>query len=282
MKKSALAIVILLVFIAIVNTQCVKQDTVNRSIRMATTTSTENSGLLDYLLPQFTEATGIEVHYVAVGTGQALKIGRNGDADLLLVHHRASEIKFMNEGYGKDRYEFMYNDFIIVGPKNDPAGLKSSNSIKEAFTKLKDSDSPFLSRGDDSGTHKMELSLWRIVELNPAENPYANYRSTGSGMGQTLNMAAGMDGYTMTDRGTWLNFKNRANLDIVFEGDKVLFNQYSVMTVNPDKHPHAQYQSARELARWLISAVGQKTIGTYRINGEKLFIPNYQTDRQQL
>jgi tungstate transport system substrate-binding protein len=243
-------------------------------ITVASTTSTEQSGLFKHLLPAFEKKTGIQVRVVAVGTGQALDMGRRGDADVVFVHDKQAEVKFLGEGYGVKRYDVMYNDFVLVGPKSDPARIASGRDIVAALKEIAASKSPFASRGDNSGTHAAELRLWKMASIDPTAGKGSWYRETGSGMGPTLNTAAAMNAYALTDRGTWLSFKNRGDLDIVVEGDQRLFNQYGVMLVNPAKHPHVKKELGQQFVDWLISADGQKTIANYRINGEQLFFPN--------
>jgi tungstate transport system substrate-binding protein len=234
----------------------------------------EESGLFGYLLPAFTQETGIQVRVVAVGTGQALKIGERGDCDVVFVHDRPTELAFVEHGFGIDRSEVMYNDFILVGSKSDPARVDGGNDIVVALRKIADAKAPFVARGDDSGTSKAEVRLWKEAGIDPRTNGGSWYRDTGSGMGPTLNMAAAMDGYTLSDRGTWLSFKNKQNLTIVVEGDRRLFNQYGVMLVNPAKHPHVKQDLGRRFIDWLTSANGQKAIADYRINGAQLFFPD--------
>jgi tungstate transport system substrate-binding protein len=243
-------------------------------ITVASTTSTEESGLFGHLLPAFTTATGIQVRVVAVGTGQALKIGEHGDCDVVFVHDTPSELAFVERGFGIDRREVMYNDFILVGPKSDPAHVDGGKDIVASFGKIADAKAPFVARGDDSGTSKAEMRLWKEAGIDPKTAGGSWYRDTGSGMGPTLNTAAAMDGYTLSDRGTWLSFKNKQNLTIVVEGDRRLFNQYGVMLVNPAKHPHVKQDLGRKFIDWLTSAIGQKSIADYRINGEQLFFPD--------
>jgi tungstate transport system substrate-binding protein len=243
-------------------------------ITVASTTSTEQSGLFDYLLPLFRAKTGLDVHVVAQGTGQALETGRRGDADVLFVHDTKAEEKFVAEGFAKKRHDVMYNDFVIVGPTADPAGVKGMKDAEAALKKIAESHAPFASRGDDSGTHKAELRLWQMAGVDVASTAGGWYRSTGSGMGPTLNTSAAMDAYALTDRGTWLNFRNRGNLTILVEGDKRLFNQYGVMAVNPKKHPHVKVDNGARFVDWLLSKEGQETIAGYKINGEQLFFPN--------
>jgi tungstate transport system substrate-binding protein len=246
----------------------------DESIVMASTTSTEQSGLFGYLLPKLTAATGVQVKVVAVGTGQAIDTARRGDADILFVHDPKAEQKFIDEGYGVQRREVMYNDFVIVGPKKDPAGIAGAKSTADALRKIAAAKTTFLSRGDKSGTHGAELRLWQAAGIKPPASGSAWYEETGSGMGPTLNVASAKNDYTMTDRGTWLNFKNRGDLVILQQGDPVLFNQYSVMLINPQKHPHLKHAAARKVADWLVSTEGQKVIAGYKLNGEELFFPN--------
>ncbi|VAV94957.1 Tungstate ABC transporter, substrate-binding protein [hydrothermal vent metagenome] len=244
------------------------------NIILQSTTSTQNSGLFDFILPKFKEQTGISVNVVAVGTGQALKNGRNGDGDVLLVHAKSAEEKFVAEGYGVKRFDVMYNDFVIVGPDSDPAKISGSKGIVTALKKISDSKSAFLSRGDDSGTNKKELQLWAKTGQDPLKHSGNWYRETGSGMGATLNIAAGMNAYTLTDRATWLAFQNKQTLKILNEGDPLLFNQYGVMLVNPVKHPHVKANSGRAFINWLTGKQGQSAIAAYKLNGTQLFFPN--------
>ena len=246
----------------------------DRYITVASTTSTEQSGLFKHLLPAFEKKSGIQVHVVAVGTGQALDMARRGDADVVFVHDKVSEEKFLKEGYGVKRYDVMYNDFVLVGPKSDPAKIAGGKDIVAALKKIAQAKAPFASRGDKSGTHAAELRLWKIAAIDPKTGKGTWYRETGSGMGPTLNTAAAMNAYALSDRGTWLSFKNRGDLTIVVEGDKRLFNQYGVMLVNPAKHPHVKKALGNEFIHWLISPEGQKTIADYKINGQQLFFPN--------
>jgi tungstate transport system substrate-binding protein len=243
-------------------------------ITVASTTSTEESGLFGYLLPAFTGTTGIHVRVVAVGTGQALKIGERGDCDVVFVHDRAAELAFVEHGFGIDRHEVMYNDFILVGPQADPARVGGGKDIVASFRKIAETQAPFVARGDDSGTSKAEMRLWKEAGFDPKTAGAGWYRDTGSGMGPTLNTAAAMDGYTLSDRGTWLSFKNKQNLTIVVEGDRRLFNQYGVMLVNPEKHPHIKRDLGEKFIDWLISADGQRTIAEYKIDGVQLFFPD--------
>lgn len=245
-----------------------------RFITVASTTSTQSSGLFEHLLPVFEGKTGIDVRVVAVGTGKAIQMAEAGDADVLFVHHKPSEEKFVAAGYGLERRDVMYNDFVIVGPKADPAGISGMKDAAGALKKIAEAAAPFASRGDDSGTHKAELALWKKAGVDVGGASAAWYRATGSGMGPTLNTAAGMGAYALTDRGTWLNFKNRDELAVLVEGDQTLFNQYGVIVVNPDKHPHVKKDDAQAFADWLVAPEGQKAIADYTINGEQLFFPN--------
>jgi tungstate transport system substrate-binding protein len=244
-----------------------------RSITMASTTSTEQSGLFPYLLPAFKQATGIDVRVVAVGTGQALDMGRRGDADVLFVHDRQAEEKLVAEGFGIKRTDVMYNDFVIVGPQRDPAGAKGKDVVA-ALAKIAEKSAPFLSRGDRSGTHAAELRYWKMAGTDTPATKFAGYKECGCGMGPALNIAAQSDAYVLTDRGTWLSFKNRGNLVILVEGDQRLFNQYGVIVVNPAKHPHVKVQLAQAFADWVLSPAGQRTIASYKVGGEQLFFPN--------
>ena len=246
----------------------------DRFITLASTTSTENSGLFDYLLPEFTNKTGIEVRVVAVGTGKAIKMAQSGDADVLLVHHRVSEDQFVAEGYGLQRHDVMYNDFVIVGPAADPASIGALAMVSEGLNAIAKSGSPFTSRGDDSGTHKKELSLWDHAGIDADARSGSWYRETGTGMGATLNVASGINSYTLTDRATWLKFANKGELEILIEGDPMLFNQYGVIGVNPEKHPHVKSEDAEVLIDWLISKEGQALINTYQIVGQQGFFAN--------
>ncbi|MBI1731629.1 MAG: substrate-binding domain-containing protein [Gammaproteobacteria bacterium] len=243
-------------------------------ITLASTTSTQASGFFDYFLPGFRDRTGIEVRVIAVGTGQALKLGENGDADVLLVHDRAGEMKFVRQGYGVDRREVMYNDFILVGPQSDPAGIAGSTDAVDAVGTIAAAGAPFVSRADDSGTHRAELRLWDEARVNVRAVSGTWYKELGAGMGATLNTAAGLGAYTMTDRATWLSFRNRADLVLHTQGDRRLFNQYATILVNPGRHKHVKAAEARAFMDYLVSAEGQRAIGAYRIGGEALFFPN--------
>jgi tungstate transport system substrate-binding protein len=245
-----------------------------RAITVASTTSTEQSGLFGYLLPLFSNAAGIDVKVVAVGTGQALDIGRRGDADVVFVHDRPAEDKFMSEGEGVKRFDVMYNDFVIVGPRSDPAKIAGGKDVAEALRKIAAAKAPFISRGDKSGTHAAELRLWKEagVDLGAAKDGW--YREIGQGMGPALNMASSSNAYLLSDRGTWLSFKNRGELAVLTEGDKRLFNQYGVMLVNPAKHANVKARDGQAFIDWLISSKGQDTIAGYKVGGEQLFFPN--------
>jgi tungstate transport system substrate-binding protein len=246
----------------------------DKSIVVASTTSTQDSGLFGHILPLFKAKTGIDVKVVAQGTGQALDTGRRGDADVLLVHAKAQEEKFIAEGAGVRRYPVMYNDFVLVGPKSDPAGIKDLSDVTAAFKTIQAKNAPFISRGDRSGTHIAELDLWKAADIDIGKEKGPWYKEIGQGMGAALNTASASNGYVLADRGTWLSFKNRGNLDILVAGDKRLFNQYGVMLVNPAKHPHVKQELGQSFIDWLISPEGQQTIADYKINGEQLFFPN--------
>jgi tungstate transport system substrate-binding protein len=245
-----------------------------RAITVASTTSTEQSGLFGYLLPRFKEATGVSVKVVAVGTGQALDIGRRGDADVVFVHDRPAEDKFMSEGQGVKRFDAMYNDFVIVGPKSDPAHIAGDKDVVDALKKIAAAKALFISRGDHSGTHEAELRLWKAAGIDVGDAKGAWYREIGQGMGPALNMASSTNAYLLSDRGTWLSFKNRDDLAILTEGDRRLFNQYGVMLVNPAKHPDVKAKDGQAFIDWLISPKGQETIAAYKVGGEQLFFPN--------
>jgi tungstate transport system substrate-binding protein len=247
-----------------------------RFITVASTTSTQDSGLFDHLLPLFTQKTGIAVRVVAKGTGQAIKEAQNGDADVLFVHDKASEEKFVADGFGVKRFDVMYNDFVIVGPAGDPAGIRGLRDAPAALAKIAAAGTPFASRGDDSGTHKAELRLWKEAGVDVAAASGGWYRETGSGMGPTLNTAAGMAAYALADRGTWLSFKNKGDLEILVEGDSRLFNQYGVILVNPERHPHVKAAEGQAFVDWLVSPEGQQAIGDFKIEGQQLFFPNHQ------
>jgi len=241
-------------------------------IRLATTTSTDNSGLLNKLLPVFSAETGYKVHVIAVGTGKALRLGKDGDVDVVLVHARAAEDKFVAEGSGVKRYPVMYNDFVIVGPQSDPAKIAGVKTSKEVFSRIQNSRSLFISRGDNSGTHKKELSIWNSTELEPKGEWY---REVGQGMGKVLQMANELDAYTLTDRGTWLAYRSKVELQIVFEGESSLFNPYGIIAVNPARYSDINFAGASVLIDWITEkSKGQKMIGEFKLAGEQLFIPN--------
>ncbi len=247
-----------------------------RFITIASTTSTQNSGLYDYLLPIFTATTGIEVRVVAVGTGQALKIAQNGDADALLVHHRPSEDAFLAMGYGIERRDVMYNDFIIVGPKADPAGVSNQENAINGLEAIAQHASLFISRGDESGTHKRESEMWALAGISPNGDWY---REIGAGMGAALNMASSVDAYTISDRGTWLSFNNKGTLEMLLAGDAALFNPYGIILVNPQKHPHVKIDLARTFSDWIVSDEAQKIIGAFTIQNMQLFCPNAKSPK---
>lgn len=243
-------------------------------IVVASTTSTQDSGLFKVLLPRFKEKTGVDVRVVALGTGQALAMAKKGDADVVLVHDRAAELKFVQEGFGIARRDVMYNDFVIVGPKTDPAGIAHVKEASTALRRIANTQSPFVSRGDKSGTHAAELRLWTLANTDPTRGKGTWYRETGSGMGATLNTASAMNAYALADRGTWATFKNRGSLQLMVEGDKALFNQYSVMMVNPALHAHVKKRSAMRFVEWLTSEEGQAVIARFRVDGQQVFFPN--------
>ena len=246
----------------------------DRFITVASTTSTEQSGLFGFLLPIFEKEKGIQVRVVALGTGQALDLARRGDADVVFVHAKAAEEKFLAEGQGVKRFAVMYNDFVLIGPKNDPAKIAGGKDIAEALKKIQTTQAPFISRGDKSGTHMAELDLWKVsgIDLEKAKGPW--YRETGQGMGPALNTASSMNAYLLADRATWLAFKNRGDLAILVEGDKRLYNQYGVMLVNPAKHPTVKKDLGQTFVDWIVSPAGQKAIADYKVGGEQLFFPN--------
>ena len=246
----------------------------DKFIVVASTTSTEQSGLFGYILPLFQAKTGIQVRVVALGTGQALDLARRGDADVVFVHARAAEEKFLAEGFGVKRFPVMYNDFVLIGPKSDPAKIAGSKDILDALKKVQAAQAPFVSRGDKSGTHMAELDLWKAAGIDLDKAKGAWYRDTGQGMGPALNTASSMNAYILADRGTWLAFKNRGDLGVLVEGDKRLFNQYGVMLVNPAKFPSVKKDLGQQFVDWVISPEGQKAIADYKIGGEQLFFPN--------
>lgn len=246
----------------------------DKSILVASTTSTQDSGLFSYILPIFKAKTGIDVKVVAQGTGQALDTGRRGDADVVFVHAKPQEEKFVADGFGVKRFPVMYNDFVLIGPKSDPAGVRGSKDIAAALRAIKDKAAPFISRGDRSGTHAAEINLWKIAGIDIDKDKGQWYRSIGQGMGAALNTASASNAYVLADRGTWLSFKNRGDLDIAVEGDNKLFNQYGVILVNPARHPHVKQAEGQAFIDWLVSPEGQKAIAGYKINGNQLFFPN--------
>ena len=271
LHRSVLTLVVAMAFV-IAGT--LSPTAAERFITVASTTSTENSGLFRYLLPLFQHDTGIEARVVAVGTGQAMTLAQRGDADVLLVHHKPSEEQFVAGGFGVTRYDVMYNDFVLVGPQTDPAGVKGTTDVAAALAQIAARRAVFVSRGDDSGTHKLELSLWQTVGVDVAAASGTWYRETGAGMGGTLNIASGLEAYALTDRGTWLSFKNRGKLAMLVEGDSRLFNQYGVILVNPAKHKHIKAKDGQAFIDWLLSDRGQQAIAAFRLEGEQAFFPN--------
>ncbi|MBM3565518.1 MAG: extracellular solute-binding protein [Alphaproteobacteria bacterium] len=245
-----------------------------RFVTVASTTSTENSGLFKHLLPIFEKKTGIRVRVVAVGTGQAIRLAERGDVDVLFVHHKPSEEKFVAAGFGVKRLDVMHNDFVLVGPKSDPARIAGGKDAAAAFAKIAAAKAPFASRGDDSGTHKAELAIWKKAGVDVKKVPGDWYRATGSGMGATLNTAAGMGAYALADRGSWLAFKNKGDMGIVLQGDPALFNPYGVILVNPARRPAVKAAEAQAFVDWIVSAEGQKAIASFTVEGEQLFFPN--------
>jgi tungstate transport system substrate-binding protein len=246
----------------------------NPFITLASTTSTQNSGLFEHILPMFKAYSGIDVRVVAVGTGQAIRLAKKGDADVLLVHHKPSELKFVREEFGVSHKDVMYNDFVILGPSSDPAGIKGMTNAVQALSKIQKTKSLFVSRGDDSGTNKKELGLWKLGNVDVKAVSGSWYRETGSGMGATLNVASGMQAYTITDRGTWISFQNKKNLVLLMQGDKRLFNPYGVILINKALHPHVKSVAGEMFINWLTSAAGQKAIGSFSLDGKQLFFPN--------
>lgn len=267
-RRSALLVI---AFIAAFATSSLAQD---RSIVVASTTSTQDSGLFGHILPRFKEKTGIEVKVVAQGTGQALDTARRGDADVVFVHAKAQEERFVGDGFGVRRFDVMYNDFVLIGPQADPAGVKGTQDITAALRKIVDAKAPFISRGDNSGTHIAELNLWKEANLDLRQAKGSWYRDIGQGMGPALNTASASDAYVLSDRATWLSFKNRGNLTIVVEGDQRLFNQYGIVLVNPAKHPHVKQELGQAFVDWIMGPEGQAAIAGHKINGEQLFFPN--------
>ena len=273
-QKKILGVVAVLVVLAALASLVFLSSPEEKSITAASTTSTENSGLFGYLLPIFTHETGIEVRVVAVGTGQAIRMAMKGDADVLLVHHRDSEEKFVSEGYGVERVPLMHNDFVIVGPVSDPAGVKGLTDPVAALDKIREHRATFVSRGDDSGTHKRELSFWKAVGGNPGDEDADWYRESGAGQGTTLNIASELDGYCLSDRATWVKFGNKRNLEILVEGDARLLNPYSLILVSQDKYPRVKAAEGQRFIDWMTSEHGQELIAAYRVEGQQLFFPD--------
>jgi len=274
MKSLILALATTLTLSGAVMAQTPQPSPDKKAIVVSSTTSTTDSGLFGHLLPRFSAKTGIEVRVVSQGTGQALDTGRRGDADVVFVHAKSQEDKFVADGFGVARKPVMYNDFVLIGPKSDPAGIKGSKDVAAALKAIRDKQAPFVSRGDKSGTHSAELKLWEVAGIAIATGKGPWYREIGQGMGAALNTASAMNGYVLSDRATWINFKNRGDLAIVVEGDKRLFNQYGVILVNPAKHAHVRKAEGQAFIDWLTAPEGQKAIADYKINGEQLFFPN--------
>jgi len=271
-RRSLIALAAFGVVVAATSVTSAQQE---KSIVVSSTTSTQDSGLFGHILPLFKQKTGIDVKVVAQGTGQALDTGRRGDADVVFVHAKSAEEKFLAEGEGVKRFPVMYNDFVLIGPKSDPAGIKGMKDVAKALQTIKEKQAPFISRGDRSGTHVAELSLWNRdagIDIEKDKGPW--YKSIGQGMGAALNTASASNAYVLSDRGTWLSFKNKGDLEILVQGDKRLFNQYGVILVNPAKHPNVKTDLGQQFIDWLISPEGQKAIADYKINGEQLFYPN--------
>ena len=272
-RASAIGVALLVGFCAVAS------QAAERFITVASTTSVRNSGLYDWILPKFTAKTGIEVRVVAVGTGQAIRIARRGDADVLLVHDRASELKFVADGFGIGRREIMYNYFVVIGPADDPARAAQTGRVTEAFRAIARSKASFVSRGDDSGTHKLERRIWKAADVDPTVESGTWYREAGAGMGATINMASAMDAYTVTDKATWIASRNRGRLKILVAESPTLKNQYSVMLVNPAKHPHVREKEGMAFIEWLASKDGQSAMADYRVKGNQLFFPNANAPR---
>jgi tungstate transport system substrate-binding protein len=260
--------------IAFLCLSCAPSFAQSKSIVVASTTSTQDSGLFGHILPMFKAKTGIDMRVIAQGTGQALDTARRGDADVVFVHAKPQEEKFVADGYGVKRHEVMYNDFVLIGPKSDPAGVAGTKDIVAALTAIKTKQAPFVSRGDRSGTHQAELALWRAAGVDIAKEKGPWYREIGQGMGAALNTASAMNAYVLADRGTWISFKNRGDLAIAVEGDRRLFNQYGIILVNPEKFPHVKKEDGQAFIDWIISPEGQKAIADYKIGGQQLFFPN--------
>ena len=271
LRRTILTLGLAVIALAAAATPTLAED---KSIIVQSTTSTQNSGLYKHLLPIFEKKTGIKVHVVAVGTGQAIKNATNGDADVLLVHAKSAEEKFVKDGWGVKRFDLMYNDFVIVGPPNDPAKVGGMRDAKEALKKIAATRALFASRGDNSGTHKKELQLWKAASVDPKKESGKWYRETGSGMGATLNTGVGMAAYVLTDRATWISYKNKGTYKIQVEGAKDLFNQYGVILVNPKKHPKVKVKEGQAFIDWVLGEDGQKAIADYQLNGQQLFFPN--------
>lgn len=274
LKITLLATVLLISTLLSSNITLAKES---KLIRLATTTSTENSGLLNYLLPQFEEDTGYKVHTIAVGTGKALRMGRDGDVDVILVHALKSEKQFVTDGHGVERFAVMFNDFVIVGPKSDPANVAEAQTAVDAFNNIAKSKAKFISRGDNSGTYKKELGLWNSANIKPDSKKDQWYIETGQGMGKVLQIAGEMDGYTMTDRGTWLAYQSKSPLGIAFEGDAKLFNPYGIIAVSPKRYPDLNDAGANALIEWITSDKGQLKIGQFKVAGKALFTPSAST-----
>jgi tungstate transport system substrate-binding protein len=273
-RRKLVAVAVLLAVLASLGSYALLSSPEGTSITLASTTSTENSGLLGYLLPIFKDESGIRVRVVAVGTGQAMRMAMKGDADVILVHHRPSEEEFVNEGYGVERIDVMHNDFVIVGPASDPAGIKGMTDTAAALGRVRSSRAVFVSRGDDSGTHKRELSLWEAMDLQSGDEDLDWYRESGSGQGATLNVASEMDAYCLSDRASWVTFANKRSLELLVEGDPKLLNPYSVILVNPEKYPHIKAAEGQQFIDWLVSERGQQLIAAFRLEGQQLFFPD--------
>jgi tungstate transport system substrate-binding protein len=273
-RGKLLAVAALLAVLASLGSYALFSSPEGTSITLASTTSTENSGLLGYLLPIFEGESGIRVRVVAVGTGQAMRMAMKGDADVILVHHRPSEEEFVNEGYGVERIDVMHNDFVIVGPASDPAGIQGMTDTATALGRVHSSRAAFVSRGDDSGTHKRELSLWEALDFQPGDDDLDWYRESGSGQGATLNVASEMDAYCLSDRASWVTFANKRSLELLVEGDPKLLNPYSVILVNPQKYPHVKAAEGQQFIDWLVSERGQQLIAAFRLEGQQLFFPD--------
>lgn len=268
---------LLAAFVAVAPLAAAVAQAQDKSIVVASTTSTQDSGLFGHILPLFKARSGIDVKVISQGTGQAIDTGRRGDADVVFVHARPQEEKFVADGFGVKRFDVMYNDFVLIGPKPDPAGIKGGRDVALALKSIYDKGAPFVSRGDKSGTHAAELALWKLAVLDPAAEKPAWYREIGQGMGAALNTSAAMGAYVLADRGTWLSFKNKDALQIAVEGDRQLFNQYGIILVNPARHPHVKQALGLAFIDWMISKEGQSAIAAYKINGEQLFFPNADT-----